>query len=762
MTAPVLAIQPNEVLFGADTRQGIVAVEPLGDRMMEVIVRSAGGLERLRQPFRPFLWIADRDLLDGFKGDFEVESLAGSGELRYLVNVPGGRELELLREHLRKRSGEPSSSPTAPYLYLGDRVHLHLLRTGQTLFKGLLLGDLKRLQIDIETDCAPEFEFSNPARESDRILSIAVTDSTGFEEIIWGGDLDEAAMIERLAAVIRDRDPDVIEGHNLFKFDLEYLRVRGARYGMDLRWGRDGSPARRRPSRVQIAERVVDYPRWEVRGRHLVDTWLLVQFYDVTARELESFALKDVARHLELGVENREIIDGLDIAGVFRTDPERLRRYNLEDAREVGRLAESLEASYFIQAQIFPYSFQTVVVRGNATKINSLFLREHLRRGHSVPMLPEGPIEISGGHTAVFRQGVCSPILHCDVRSLYPSIMLSFELRPARDELGLFLGLLRDLRDFRLAARKAMLKAGSERERRHLDALQSTFKILINSFYGYLGAPFANWADSQAANEVTRLGREIIQKVLAWLEAHGAQPIEVDTDGVYFVPPPGIDGGGGAEEFIAALSAELPAGIEVELAGRYRAMLSYKMKNYALLDYEGRLSITGSGLRSRGLERFQRDMLREMLQLALEGRKEEIPALYQRTLDGFARHEFLIRDFMKTETLVDSLEAYKKKRGRGARNRAATYELALAAGLELKPGDQLSYYVTGESKRVTVTTAARLASAWDPARRDENAAYYQTKVTELYQKFAPLCGIDVSGQGELGLDRAEAGDEGLG
>ncbi len=774
MPVPSLSLAQNEVLFGADPRPGILAVTPLGDRTMELYVLDPAGsspsadaphrsrstassnprpIARVRQPFAPCLWIADRDFLTGYRGDVSVEELAGAGELRFLVSVPGGRELENLRRHLRTASGENASSRSAPYLYIGDRVHLHLLRTGQTLFKGLTFADLRRLQIDIETDRASGYEFSNPEREGDRILSIAITDSAGHEEVIWAGDLDEPAMIERLGAVICERDPDVIEGHNIFKFDLEYLRVRAKRYGLELHWGRDGSAAASRSSRVQIAERVIDYPRWEVRGRHLVDTWLLVQFYDITARELESYALKDVARHLGIAAPDRELIEGLDIARIFRTDPERLRRYNLDDAREVGKLAELLAQSYFIQAQIFPYDYQTVVVRGNATKINALFLREHLRRRHSVPVLPDIDAEITGGMTAVYRQGVVSPVLHADVRSLYPSVMLAFGLHPERDELDLFLSLLRDLRDFRLAVRTAMGKAKSEPERRHLDALQSTFKILINSFYGYLGSGFANWAETSVANEVTRRGREIIQQMIEWLRARGAEPIEVDTDGVYFVPPAGLGTDeASAEVLVAELSSELPPGIQVELAGRYRAMLSYKMKNYALLDAAGRIAITGSGLRSRGLERFQREFLQEMLRLALEGRTAEISALYDRTRERFARHEFNVRDFMKTETLADSLAAYKNKVGGGARNRSAAYELALASGRDLRPGDQVSYYVTGESKRVTVAKAARLAAEWDPQQPDENVAYYQAKLAELYEKFAPICGVSPGGgQGQLAL-----------
>ncbi|MFN8008308.1 MAG: hypothetical protein U0V70_15045 [Terriglobia bacterium] len=52
------------------------------------------------------------------------------------------------------------------------------------------------------------------------------------------------------------------------------------------------------------------------------------------------------------------------------------------------------------------------------------------------------------------------------------------------------------------------------------------------------------------------------------------------------------------------MSGILPEGIEVEFDGHYQAMFSYKMKNYALLGDDGRLTIKGSGLRSRGWSDF--------------------------------------------------------------------------------------------------------------------------------------------------------------
>jgi hypothetical protein len=83
----------------------------------------------------------------------------------------------------------------------------------------------------------------------------------------------------------------------------------------------------------------------------------------------------------------------------------------------------------------------------------------------------------------------------------------------------------------------------------------------------------------------------------------------VDTDGVYFVPPSDIHGEHDEQRFVRAISEELPAGITLAFDGRYRAMLSLKIKTYALLGYDDRISLTGSALRSRRLEPVFRDFL---------------------------------------------------------------------------------------------------------------------------------------------------------
>jgi DNA polymerase elongation subunit (family B) len=276
-----------------------------------------------------------------------------------------------------------------------------------------------------------------------------------------------------MVKTVVERDPDVIEGHNLFRFDLEYLEARARRHQVRLALGRGGGEMRARPSRLQIAERSIAFRRYDIPGRSIIDTWILAQYYDIASRELESLGLKQLAQHFGLAREDRVYLDASKVSHYFEHEPERLYEYALDDVRETRALAETLSPSYFVQAQIFPYSYQSTVLRGNATKINALMMRAYLLAGHSIPD-PREPTPVLGGYTEIRRCGVARTVLHCDVTSLYPSLMLQYRHAPGADKLGVFLKLLGDLRSFRVQA-KALARTLAGAERRNAEALQQTF-----------------------------------------------------------------------------------------------------------------------------------------------------------------------------------------------------------------------------------------------------------------------------------------------
>ena len=413
-------------------------------------------------------------------------------------------------------------------------------------------------------------------------------------------------------------------------------------------------------------------------------------------------------------------------------------RYNLDDTRETLSLFRLLGYPWFLQSRIFPYSFQNCVIRGNATRINSLFLREYLHRGHSIPARTSAVAPFEGGYTESSFTGVIGPIVHCDVASLYPSLMLTYRLAPAKDSLGLFLPMLTDLRRFRLTAKQLARDAVEDSERHYYDSLQQLFKVLINSFYGYLGAARHNFSDPVAAAEVTRLGRVTIRNMIEQLESEGARPVEVDTDGIYFKPPDGCDSENAEQAMVQRISRKLPEGIEVELDGRYRSMFSYKTKNYALQDYDGRIIIKGSGLRSRGVEPYLREFMRDVIELLLTGKAGMVEQLFNRYVARLRARGLDVAWVARSETLNESPDSYREKLRSGKRNHSAAFEIALVSGKPYSAGDHVCYYVSGSGKDATAYEQCRPVDAFDPAHPDINLPYYIEKLRHVQKRFEPF------------------------
>src|SRR5438067_9972381 len=719
-----MEFEKNALLFGADPTPRIVAVE-LGETGTVRVYRreSDGSTVADVEPFHPFVW-ADSDVLDL---GIETEKLQSNLKYGWLITVDSWKELIAVRNGLKNAGRD--------FFAFTDPIQHYLTATGRTLFKDLPFEELKRMQIEV-LSVAPRSR-DDPGN-NDHLMSIALSDNSGWEELIVvdpnNVQESERNALRRLTALIKQRDPDVIEGHDLFRVHLPLLVARAKKLKAKVDWGRSGGFLRSRPSRLQIAEKTIDYPKFTIDGRHFLDTFLLAQFYDVGMRSLAGFERTDVARHFELcDSEETSALAGKELQRAYLSDSEIFRRRALCGVRETRALSDLLSASYFIQAEIFPYNYQDVIVRGNATRINALFLREYFRQRHSIPELPMVRA-FEGGYTDIFFTGVAHNVWHCDVASLYPSIMLKFDCFPVSDQLQIFRHLLTDLRTFRLEAKAKMRAEKDPAEQHHLQALQNTFKILLNSFYGYLGFAQGHFADFDAAASVTQIGRDLLKKMIDWLNARGAQVIEVDTDGIYFVPPEEIDIDGLQKD----LAKELPAGIDVEIDEQFDAMLSYKAKNYALLTKDGDVIIKGGALKSRGLEKFQRVFLEDMIKIIMHGKPKAIADLRNNFDRKIRNREWKIDMLMKTDTLQDSLDKYRAKIAGSARNRAAAYELALASRRTYKPGDQVSYYIKTTPKKVAAYEAAKLASDFDPQNRDENVDYYIAKLDDLVKKFGNL------------------------
>ncbi len=713
----------------ASTRDRVVAVEP---ENKSAVLFIADGEQRRREeiPFRPFILLMNNEMLNGSNLEFSVEPFGGDAPYRFQVFFNSQDDLDKALAFLKKSTGQNPSAPGAPYRHISDMIEQVLISGKFRLFRGMDFTGLKRLQFDIETVVEDGFEFSNPERAGDQIIIMSFAFSNGETRVISQENMSEKELLEEFVKIVREYDPDVLEGHNIFRFDLPFIEARAKRHKVPLALGRDGKTVATRSSRLSSAERTINYTRYDIYGRHVVDTFHLTLFYDISHRNLDSYGLKYVARHFGVAAPDRTYIEGRDICKYWQEDRQSLLAYAADDVIETRSLANILLPSYFYQTQLIPLKFQDCVVRGNATCIDAMLLSEYLDAKRSLPR-SEGSRAFEGALTQAFSGGVFKNVWHCDVRSLYPSIILAEQWIPTRDSLKAFPRLLGELRKFRLAAKDAERKAESQAERDRMNALQTTFKILINSFYGYLGFSMGTFNDYEMAEKVTARGREILTMMMNFLQKSNANVIEMDTDGIYFQPPAGVEQ---AEDFKKQIQSILPDGIEVELDATYPAMFGYKSKNYALLTHHGEVTLVGAALKSRGLEPFQRDFIHEVVSLLLHEKGQLIDELITRYRTAIEKREWPLEKFAKGENLGDSLDVYKRKLSSGTGRRSAAYELAIASGRDYRAGDQVSFYVTGSKKKVSVVENSRLL-ADAPAERDENFPYYLDKLVELVNKF---------------------------
>ncbi len=709
------------------------------------VATPGGGREERILPFEPFAWLASAPI-DGPVAGIEFERLAGNAALGTLVRAQSLEAFDGFLKVARESVAIDAIRPLESQFLLQHRARL---------FGDMSFSRLRRCQVDIETGSA-DGGFSNAERPEDRVLAIGVRSGAESRLLLLDemSDAAEKRLLQDFNAHLAALDPDVIEGHNIFKFDLDYLRTRCRMRRVPCAWGRFGQKATFRSSRLKVAERWIDFPRCDLPGRAVADTYLLALLNDIATRELNSYGLKEVAIHFGITEEagsERTYIEGNRIAEAFANDRGRFRAYLEDDLRETQGLADLLLPTYFEQARAFPIPLQEATLRGTTVKIDLLFLEEYYHARQSCPQPPEiRPFD--GGYTRSFNEGVFRHVLHFDVASLYPSLLLNIGRNPADDSLGVFIPLLRRLLEYRLRYKLLARNAPSQEERAEADARQAAFKILINSFYGYLGFSGARFGDGELAAEVTRRGRELLQQLIDEFGRHGCKILEADTDGIYLSSDEFFDRPG---ELLARVVPILPAGIELEFDGRYEAMFCYKAKNYALNE-SGRIIIRGSALRSRGIEPFLKKLTDALIRFLLGVTGESPLALLEHYRKGLADRSLAVAEIAKGEILGMNPEAYERFIAGGGKPRRASAEAALQLTPRPRMGERVTYYITPKQKgRASDWQRARPLALYDPVAAPYDPDQYDGKLDDWLERYGKFLGVSApsekvdSRQGEL-------------
>lgn len=691
-----MQIDTQTILFGSDSTANITAVEA-HDNKACFYVRDGDKVDCKTDSFSP--WLLLQDIVE-LPVSNQISELDGDG-YKYKVVFDCWRDFETARKYLRE-----SSIDNFAYI---SHAKQYLISSGKTLFINMLMKDIYRMQVDIET-------IGTPFRpDPGQIILIAISDNHGFETVL---DDSEPAMLNQLIQIVKERNPDVIEGHNIFNFDLPFIAKRAQFNNIKMRLGRDNSEMTFGSNRsFAIGGFSRPFTPAFIYGRHVIDTLLAVQRFDVAKGELERYGLKEVAKAFGFAEPERVYIAGYEIEKYWRNQPELLKTYALHDVKETRSLAELVCPSIFYMTQMVPDTYQSASTSGNGEKINSILVREYLRNNHAIPITKTGR-PVPGGFTDIRQSGLIRNVVKCDVESLYPSLMACMEIKPESDKLDVFLPALKELTFRRLQA-KARVKVCEEAEKAYWDGLQNAFKILINSFYGYLGATL-NFNDFNAAEKITTSGQIIVKQIAEEIELLNGKVIEIDTDGVYFCPPFHIQTEEEEEKLIDIIGSKLPEGIRLAHDGRFSSMLSLKIKNYLLVDYAGRKIFKGSSLRNRADEKFGRKFISEAVDLLLADKPMEAAQLYKDTAEKIANGKMPLEDFARRERITaKTFSSTQKKR-----------QAAAATGA--KVGEYIRVY---EKNNREIGLAENYAN-------DEDRNYYIEKLYKFASRLKPAFGDD--------------------
>ena len=423
---------------------------------------------------------------------------------------------------------------------------------------------LEILSLDIET---------NPETEEILAVSLVTTGAWGpaANEVLlvrapnssreplgvdWITELDgEQALLAGLVGRIVDLDPDIITGWNVVDFDLAVISRRLARYGIPFAVARSDRPAQFLPvSRDESGRR--QNAGVSCHGRQVIDGLRLLRYgpQRFADRKLDSVARLVLGEGKTVTAETSSAkIEAL--LALYKDDPVRFSDYCRTDAALVLRILEktgllTLTVTRSLLTGISLNRAWTSIPAFEFLYTEALHQRGMVAPTAGVDRLPQG--EAPGGAILRPEPGLFSNVLVFDFKSLYPSIIQTFNIDPAgfidvedgypegadpppvgdhitapngarfRREPGILPQLIA-----RFWENRDRAKAGG-------DAVASyVYKIIMNSFYGVLGSPGCRFAGAPLAGAITGFGQYILHWTRDRMTGAGFRVLYGDTDSLF-------------------------------------------------------------------------------------------------------------------------------------------------------------------------------------------------------------------------------------
>ncbi|MEK6855388.1 MAG: DNA polymerase II [Nanoarchaeota archaeon] len=405
---------------------------------------------------------------------------------------------------------------------------------------------LKIASIDIESDKKTGKLFcigvySENYRKSFMITEHKLTNTISCK--------NEEECLERFRNELIKLDPDIITGWNVIDFDLAYLKELFRKNKIEFDLGRTNEEAKIRIESNFFRSSSADVPgRQVLDGLNLIKDPFIKEAPSIKKAKYDSLTLEDVSQAV---LKRGKMIRGKDrhdeIGEMYKENTEKshqsLADYNLNDCELVYEILKETKIVELAVERSQLTGMPLDRITGSIASFDSLYIREAHKRGFVSPTMNYKQKEerIRGGYVQSLNPGIYKNVLVLDFKSLYPSIIRTFNIDPAsflkkkekgsieapngawfRNQEGILPSIIERLHKEREKAKK---------EKREFSSY--AIKTIMNSFFGVLASPNCRYFDLKMANAITHFGQFIIKLTAKEIEKEGYKVIYSDTDSVF-------------------------------------------------------------------------------------------------------------------------------------------------------------------------------------------------------------------------------------
>ena len=578
---------------------------------------------------------------------------------------------------------------------------------------------------------------------------------------MYGRSGRKNAIIE-FFKLINELKPSIIGGYNSANFDWHWIFERCNILGIDpkkiCRSLHPDHSFTRKDSMLKLANEVENFTQTSIWGYNVIDIIHAVRRAQAINSSIKAAGLKYITQYINAEAPDRVYIDHLDIGPFYAkkeefwlntqngkykkvgadpsidyscsnrsdvyskiTGDKLVEMYLDDDLDETLKVDQEFNQGSFLLAAMIPTTYERVSTMGTATLWKMLMVAWSYKHGLAIPA-KQGKTDFVGGLSRLLKVGYSKDVLKLDFSSLYPSIQLVHDVFPDCDVTGAMKGMLTYFRNTRIKYKNlaSEYKNIDKKKSESYGNKQLPIKIFINSLFGALSAPQVfHWGDMYMGEQITTTGRQYLRQMLYFFKKRGYTPLVCDTDGMNFsLPVGGVDdrkyiGKGnnwlvekdkvytGYDADVAEYNDMFMKGaMGLDCDGTWVSCINLARKNYATMEHNGKIKLTGNSIKSKKLPLYIEEFLDKGVKMLLEGNGKGFVEYYYEYLQKIYDKQIPLSKIAQRAKVKLTIEDYKKRlntktKAGNSMSRMAHLELAIQNNLKVSLGDVIMYVNNG-------------------------------------------------------------------